>query len=480
MKNFARILLAVGAAALLFSCATKADVYQEIDEAVSSAAYENALNAIDAAQTPPEGKGKAKNPIYPEKNVVLLYLDKGILEHYAEKYPESAQDLIEAERLIEEAYTKSITQDLGSYFANDNTKDYPGEDYEDIYTDVFNALNFYHQDNPESAMVEIRQVIQKLQVLADKYVPKEDSKVKPELITAFVLDAVGITAKVAGLDGFLVPIPEEILNPDPPATQFTDSALAEYLSLIFYRGDGREDDARIAHEAIAAVYSASPNVYSGGVPASLAEELSVPAGKARLNFISFTGRAPVKEQKIIDLDLDFFPTISALKPLDNPKLRLTTGNMAVPALLAQPSSIESVTVEVNGERVTLDLLEDIGKVVEETFLVKFPSIRTKAYIRAILKYVTVEVAAQVARKNANGNDLLVVAAATGAKKAADASEQADIRASRYLPGKAFVGGINLDPGTYDVTFTFSNGETVTKSVTAAAGKANLVEAVSLK
>jgi hypothetical protein len=31
---------------------------------------------------------------------------------------------------------------------------------------------------------------------------------------------------------------------------------------------------------------------------------------------------------------------------------------------------------------------------------------------------------------------------------AEASEQADLRASRYFPAKAWAGGINLDPGVY--------------------------------
>jgi hypothetical protein len=473
VKTTIKLLLTAGMLFLFFSCATKADVYEEIDLAVNESTYEDALAAIKKGQA-------AKKPIYPDKNAVLLHLDKGVLGHYAGQHKESAADLQEAERLIEEAFTKSITAELGSYFANDNTKDYAGEDFEDVYTNIFGALNYYNQGDVEGALVEIRKVNIKLQVLADKYIPKEDSKIKPELVSAFVTQAIGVACVAAGLPGFIIPLPDEILKADPPAIQFTDSALAQYLAMIFYRGDGREDDARISREAISAVYAASPTVYSGPVPASIAEDASIPRGKARINFVGFTGLSPVKDQKIEDMDLLFFPTIGAtLRPLDNERMRLTVGNLAVPVLVERPSVISGVEVEVNGEKIQLDLLEDLSKVMEETFNVKYPAIRAKAYIRALLKYVSVEVAAQVAMKN-DVPPLMVVTAATAAKKTADASEQADIRASRYFPGKAYVGGITLDPGSYDITFTFSNGDKVVKTIAAEAGKANLVEAFNLK
>jgi hypothetical protein len=60
-------------------------------------------------------------------------LDKGLLEHYVGNYRDSSQDLENAERLIQDTFTKSVTAGIASYIANDNTKEYPGEDYEDIY-----------------------------------------------------------------------------------------------------------------------------------------------------------------------------------------------------------------------------------------------------------------------------------------------------------------------------------------------------------
>ncbi|MDR0601695.1 MAG: hypothetical protein LBG42_04875 [Treponema sp.] len=461
-----KLLPVLGVTFLLFACATKPDVYKEIDEAVGAASFGDALAAIEKGQA-------AKKPIYPENNAVLLYLDKGNLEHYAERHAESSTDLDEAERLIREAYTQSVTADIASYFANDNTKEYAGEDYEDIYTNIFRALNYYHNGEIDNAAALINGATDKIKALEGKYTVKEDSAIRPELITAFIADAVGIACKAAGLPGFLVPVPEEILKPNPEAAPFENSALAKYLEVIFTRYvEGRREWADLALTDIKNLGKTFPSLNDEKVEA-------IPAGKARLNFIGFTGLSPAKVEKIEDLDLFFFPALSALRPIDNEKMRLTYGNLALPSLEPRPSVIDSVEIDVNGQKVTLDLLEDIGDVTEKVFGVKYPSIRTKTYIRALIKYIAVEVAAQVA-VGQGLPQLAVIAAATAAKKGVDASEKADIRGGRYLPGKAWVGGLTLDPGTYDVTFTFSNGDTVTKNITVQANKANIVEAFSLK
>lgn len=458
--------LVLGVTFLLFACATKPDVYKEIDSAVEAASFEDALAAIEKGQA-------AKKPFYSEDNAVLLYLDKGNLEHYAGKYAESSTDLDEAERLIREAYTKSVTADIASYFVNDNTKEYAGEDYEDIYTNIFRALDYYHNGEIDNAAALVNGATDRIKALAGKYVVKEDSAVRPELVTAFIADAVGIACAAAGLPGFLVPIPDEILKPNPAAVPFENSALAKYLEIIFTRYvEGRQEWADLALQDIEKL---------GKTFSSLNDEKveAIPAGKARLNFIGFTGRSPAKVEKIEDLDLFFFPALSALRPIDNAKMRLTYGNLALPSLEPRPSDITSVEIDVNGQKVTLDLLEDIGEVMQGVFGVKYPSIRTKTYIRALIKYIAVEVAAQVA-VNRGLPQLAVIAAATAAKKGVDASEKADIRGGRYLPGKVWVGGITLDPGTYDVTFRFSNGDTVTKNITVQANKANIVEAFNLR
>ena len=102
-----------------------------------------------------------------------------------QEYEESNIHLTQAEDAIEELFTKSISKATASMLLNDNTFAYAGEDYEDIYVNIFKALNYINLNKPESAFVEIRKVNIKLNLLEDKYKKyaeelnkSEDSKIE--------------------------------------------------------------------------------------------------------------------------------------------------------------------------------------------------------------------------------------------------------------------------------------------------------------
>jgi hypothetical protein len=432
-----------GIGILLLSCATNPRVYKNIDAEIGRGSYEAALTVLEKGQS-------SGTPIYPPKNIIMYYLDKGVLEHYAGHYLESSEDLEEAERLIYEAYTKSVTQDIASYVANDNTKDYPGEDYEDIYVNVFSALNYYHRNDVQGAMVEIRKLTEKLEYLSTKY--------------AADLDKIKEYGQENDAD---IPTGEPV--------NISNSALARYLSALFYRGSNRMDDARIDFVQLWNVYNSVPAVYSTPLPRSLElsgtpghetnEELAVPAGQARLNVLCFAGLSPVKtEDKVYG-------------PLDT--------RVSLPRLTPRPSSISRIRVEVEGgPSFDLELLEDMGAVMAETFKIRYSVIVAKTFIRTMLKYA-VSVAGGVAVSEAADNQLLGFGVALLGKLVTDASEAADIRSSRYFPGRAYVGGVTLKPGVYNITVNFYNGSSLLESVKRSgmkveAGKTNIIEAFSLR
>jgi len=93
----------------------------------------------------------------------------GMLYHYDGDYVKSNEFLTEAEYAIEDLYTKSVGKAVASMLLNDNALDYFGEDYEDIYLNIFKALNYFHMNKSEDAFVEIRRVNNKLNLLEDKY-----------------------------------------------------------------------------------------------------------------------------------------------------------------------------------------------------------------------------------------------------------------------------------------------------------------------
>ena len=432
---------------------SQSNVYKDIDNAVFRNDFERGLEEIRS------GQDRAR-PIYTEKNVVSLFLDKGLLEHYAGNYRNSSQDLQEAERFIEEAFTRSITAGIASYILNDNTKEYPGEDYEDIYINVFNALNYYHNNDLEGAMVEIRKITMssgKLDMLSRKY---DEPGKSAEQWAEGQLNEMGFEN---------APAP-----PQRNQVNFTNSALARYLGALFYLGQGNTDEARIEFGQLHAAFRNNPNVYYHSVPKSVAAAQNVPEGKARLNVICFAGLSPIKEEKIYN---QFFPFFR------NPYLQFV--QLKLPVFQKRPSSIDSIEVDVHRYgKFQLELLEDIGAVVEETYNARFTNIFLKTYIRTMLKYAAADIAATEAGKKAESN-LAALAASVLAKQTANISEAADIRMGRYFPGKVYIGGINLDPGTYSARVTFyEKGNIVAqenfRDINIRANELNLIEATSLR
>jgi ribosomal protein S20 len=155
----------------------------------------------------------------------------------------------------------------------------------------------------------------------------------------------------------------------------------------------------------------------------------------------------------------------------------------MPVLVKRPSGVSRVEVIAGGDSFYLELLEDMGAVMEETFRARYNNIFLKTYIRTIIKYTAAAIA--VAEISKNTNTTAALASAILAKAAIDASESADIRMSRYLPDKAYIGGINLEPGIYNVKVNFYQGGSILASaeyndVSLNETGLNLIEAVSLK
>ena len=146
--------------------------------------------------------------------------------------------------------------------------------------------------------------------------------------------------------------------------------------------------------------------------------------------------------------------------------------------------ITRIEVVVEGENgFNLELIEDISAVIEETYNARFSSIVAKTYIRTIMKYITADIAIrQAARQWGEGAGLLT---ALAARAALEASESADIRMSRFLPDKAYIGGINLDPGTYSVIINYYHGNDIIsrdihRDVIVNRGGLNLLQSVNLR
>ena len=259
MARFAAIPLSFILIALISSCAS---MKTQQDQYIDSVPLARSGSYIEAALLIEQAKGE----MYKEKDRVLYYLDLGMLQHWAGEYELSNESLSKAEVAIEELFTISVSKALTSGLLNDNALDYSGEDYEDIYLNVFKALNYIALDDQESALVEIRRVQIKLNILEDKY------KVIAEEYNAS-----------EGAEGEL----------KYRESQFHSSVLAYYISLLLYRAEGSWDDARIDHEMIEEAWKTQKQLYDFPKP-PLPVNIPIDDDQALVNVISFTGMSPLK------------------------------------------------------------------------------------------------------------------------------------------------------------------------------------------
>jgi hypothetical protein len=431
-----KFLLPVLAAGILVSCASAP--FQRVDEVLGQGGYEKSAEALERNRRKLYGRGDA----------VLYYLDKGMLTHYAGSYEESSELLETGEQAIEKAFTKSIIQEAGSYLLNDNARDYGGEDYEDIYTNTFNALNYYHRGDLDEALVEIRRMNNKIRNLADKYGA-----------------AVSNLQQKALEESLAVPP-----NPQAPSA-FNDSALARYLGMLFYRGAGYSDDARIDGDYLRLVFANSPHLYPHPLPASLDDELDIPSGTARLNLLAFAGLSPVKRANTIRLPLGEESYVK----------------ISLPEMSYRPSLVSRIEVVFdNGQRFALELLEDMQTIAGETFKAREGVIYLKTIIRASLKGANAALLNSLAEESDGSRSAIFSLLGLGAQIFAEASERADLRISRYFPGRAYVGGVTLSPGHYSFDVVYYNhagkiiGSFHCDDIPVLENRLNLTEVICLK
>lgn len=399
MKQLSGVILFVF---LLSGCAAyKLDTAQnELRSSFATGDYSSTVELIETLE---------RDEIYKNKDQVLLYLEHGLVNHFAGNYQNSSHYFTQAENEIDDLFTKSVSRAIRSFVVNDNSLAYDGEDYEDIYLNIFKGLNYIHLNELESALVETRRVTYKLGQLDQKY---------NGLVEALSEADSSNTAENKWTTG---------------ETNVQNSALGRYLSTILYAKTNKPDDARIEFENLKKAYQEQPSVYDFSSPS--AEDLETITNPDSYNVLiqAFAGRAPIKQNN----DVRFYDQNSD-----------TYIKFSVPTLHTYTSRVNSVRVSVNDEpSETVFLIEEMGQVAKEVYKVKEPIIYARALVRAALK---AGVAAGIKKRAKKESDALGMAANLMGKLAQEVSEKADLRSWQTMPGKAYSTVLDLPPGTHQV------------------------------
>ncbi|MDP8201667.1 MAG: hypothetical protein P9M11_05950 [Candidatus Tenebribacter burtonii] len=416
------ILFTIGCA----STRTSKKHFIGINEKLISRDYAGTLKQIESA------KGK----FYTEKERALYYVDAGMLNHYQGNYEESNTLLSKAEKDFDELYTKSLSRAAASMLLNDNILAYSGEDYENIYINVFMALNYIEMDDFDGAFVEIRKINNKLSQLEQKHKKMANSYNKSK---------------------------DKKKNYETGTNRFHNSVLGRYLSMLIYRAEGKIDDARIDKEKMDIAWQVQSHIYNFSKPDF--EKCLSRTEKAKLNVIAFSGRAPDKKANTLYIHTEKnLLLIGTTKEGPKGKQNLESFNpipwkdmkkgyhfkFQLPVMKTRNSNIGRIELIVD-DKLTTDLqqIEDIEKVALETFKIKEPLIYLKTITRTVSKGLFAAKRKQEMEKKIN-NEILGFAARWATDALVDATENADLRISSFFPAKTLVTELELDPGVYNI------------------------------
>jgi uncharacterized protein len=222
---------------------------------------------------------RVNKDLYGTTNRLLYYLDQGLLFQYGEAYDSSLQQLEMAEKIDDELYARSITNEAASLLTNDLLRPYRPRRYERILFHQFMAFDYIANNTFDDALVESR----KMQLITDAY--KSGDKIKEK---------------------------------------YEDDGMANYLSSIIYEAQDERDNSLISLYKSVDAYQHSPceipatieamaysrflandraaDIQSLNLPPpdSSATVTGVTMGESEIIFIGFAGKSPHLEETVFE------------------------------------------------------------------------------------------------------------------------------------------------------------------------------------
>lgn len=350
-----------------------------------------------------------KSPLAENKRNRLLYLmEKGTLLRLQGEYPESNEVFEEADLLVEELFTRSLSAEGFSFLTSDNVIPYAGEDYESAYLNYLKALNYLDRGDLEEALVESRRVDEKLNYYSDSYGGKN---------------------------------------------VYREDAFLRLLTGLIYEAEGDSNNAFIAYRKSLESYRAYREKYGVAAPELLWGRLLTAARRTgftkEYEFYLQEARDAGVEPELggpvvaIVVNVDFIPAkheVAAFFPTDQG----FPVKLALPEFRDRPRSGISPELLVDGRRAVLEQTQNLSAVARQSLEDKKGRILAKMIARAVAK----QLAADTAERE------LGALAGFTAKMAALLTEQADLRSWTTLPGEVRLAVVPLAPGAHTVNLNY--------------------------
>jgi len=376
---------------------------------------------------------------------LLYYYGKGQILHTQGLYQESNDAFDEAELLLEDLYTKSVTREIASLAVNDAVRAYRGDPFEAVFVNYYQLFNYLHLGDLDGAIVECRQLSRKLQLIRDS---DEDSYFENDpflqYLTAMLYELSGERTEAEVSFRVAVEAYESLADRyqvDVPSSLYCDAAANARVL-----GDSEESDR----------YSEGRNCGEGRADRSSTGRLNLflesgyVAHKVEANIV-----LPIFKDDAWDDDDEFAHELAGRHHAGVPEHRKVDYwlRVALPTLPLTPveysqAVVTAVRVDSSGvvvddgevgEVATTTVVENLDALAQIAFDEKQASVFLRAIVRALIKY---------GAKRAADNEDEALGALVNLLGVA--TESADTRSWSILPGQVLMTRIELPEGRYDL------------------------------
>jgi hypothetical protein len=391
------LLLAI----LLASCASPAKLREEkIGKPINAGNYDTAIKTVE----------KNKKDLYNSGDAFLFEFDLGLLYHYNQNYEESIKHFAIAEEILDELYTRSVTNEAAAILTNDNVRPYRSYPFEIQWLYQTQILNYMALGEIDEAVVEARRALLAIQGLKEK----EESK-------------------------------------------FNESGALQYLIALSYEWQKSEDDARIAYD------NAKKNFATGYTPKLAAQ---IPENEQEIIVIGYAGISPVLgENKFWGTYAKDGALVLYYKDANGKKQSTVlfapglggagfsgstiTIQFALPQMVERASQTTAFSVTVNGSSKITEPFSNTGNSLKKDL----ENGHTVTLLRTAGRVILRTIAASKAKggmQSATGGGWVNLLLNIGTDIATGALEEADLRLGSAMPSTLQITRIPIQPGKHSI------------------------------
>ena len=392
----------------------------------------------------------------------LPYLmEMGLVLRQADELVRSNETFEQAEAVIDEVYTRSVSKEALAFLTSDETIPYGGEMWERVLVNYYRALNYIDLGQYDDALVECRKINHRLAVWTDSEEkrPTYTTDAFAQYVTAMLYEAGGDlndawvslrladSAYVACQDAYGVPAPEALKRDMLRLARLQGLTDDEVRLRERWPDVTPPTDAEISRKGEVIVFWEE-----GFIPAKVQREILIPVLKHddradRVVFARTLSGRVVAHPVYDDAELDYLLRV-AVPDYPPPDPHPVRGWATLSLAGRGARSAES------GHSARSEIAEDLDAIARRGLEDRMGGILFRTVLRGIAKYAVTH---GVEKKKGEVAGLL-------ANLFTAATEKADTRSWITLPRAIHVVRLLVPPGTHDLTLDCHSGgatETVT-------------------